>query len=313
MKKIFMVKLAAGLVATVALAEISARKFLGLGTPPLTVADRDVEYMFAPNQDVNRFGNRILINQFGMRSAALSYQKAPNETRILVFGDSVVNGGAQTDHQHLATTLLEQRRTSERGEPQVVGNVSAGSWGPGNWLAYARKFGLFNADAIVLVVSGHDYADNPTFAPLNPDTHPTERPLLALLEGATRYLPRYVPALGSLVATELPSPTASADDIERGLKDLREFLLLAKATCGKVLVIQHWERSELETTFPPPGIVSISKLCSDIGVDVYSMDCVFRAAQQAGNTPYRDNIHPNLEGQKLMAGVIYKALKEAGI
>ena len=47
---------------------------------------------------------------------------------------------------------------------------------------------------VVLVASSHDVTDNPTFAPLDPNTHPTKKPLLALTEGLTRYLPRYLPA-----------------------------------------------------------------------------------------------------------------------
>lgn len=47
---------------------------------------------------------------------------------------------------------------------------------------------------VVLVASSHDVTDNPTFAPPDPNTHPTKKPLLALTEGLTRYLPRYLPA-----------------------------------------------------------------------------------------------------------------------
>jgi hypothetical protein len=51
--------------------EMVARFFLGLGTPPLSVAHPRIEYMFQPNQDIRRFGNQVLINQYGMRSEAL--------------------------------------------------------------------------------------------------------------------------------------------------------------------------------------------------------------------------------------------------
>ena len=144
----------------------------------------------------------------------------------MVFGDSVLNGGAQTDHEALATSVLARDLSVAWQTPVVVGHISVGSWGPGNWLAYAREYGWFDADAVVLVMSSHDTADNPTFAPLNPNTHPTEWPWTAVGEGVTRYLPRYLPAL--LPAVEEPEkPVVSVDPQAeaQGLGDLRAFLL----------------------------------------------------------------------------------------
>ena len=175
--------------------EWGARSVLGLGDPPLSITHPRIEYLYAPNQDVRRFGKRILINAFGMRSEPFGLSKGADELRVLVFGDSVVNGGNLTDHNDLATTrLAHDLRPVAGGRRVVVGNVSAGSWGPGNWLAYSQTYGFFDADVVVLVASSHDLGDNPTFAPLDPNTHPTRKPLLALTEGLTRYLPRYLPA-----------------------------------------------------------------------------------------------------------------------
>lgn len=183
-------------IAAILGGEVFARFALGLGTPPLSVTHPTIEYMFKPNQDVFRFGNRVLINSYGMRSSDFALRKpSQNEFRIMVFGDSVLNGGAQTDQTDLATTVVSQRLHKELARPVVVGNISAGSWGPGNWLAYVREYGFFDADAIVLVASSHDAADNPTFAPLNLNTHPVTAPYSALVEGVTRYLPRYFPNL----------------------------------------------------------------------------------------------------------------------
>ena len=172
-----------------------ARAVLGLGDPPLSITHPRIEYLYAPNQDVRRFGKRFFVNDYSMRSAPLAARKGADERRVLVFGDSVVNGGNLTDHQDLATTrLAHDLLPFAGGNKVVVGNVSAGSWGPGNWLAYSQTYGFFEADVVVLVASSHDVADNPTFAPLDPNTHPTRKPLLALTEGLTRYLPRYLPA-----------------------------------------------------------------------------------------------------------------------
>lgn len=77
-------------IAALILAEVSLRMFWGLGDPPLYISDAEFEYIYAPNQDLVRFGNRVYVNAFSMRSREL------NETdsiRILVIGDSIVNGG----------------------------------------------------------------------------------------------------------------------------------------------------------------------------------------------------------------------------
>ena len=51
----------------VVLAELIARYTLGLGDPPLAIADCEIDYIFAPNQNCNRFGNHIVYNDASMR------------------------------------------------------------------------------------------------------------------------------------------------------------------------------------------------------------------------------------------------------
>ena len=185
------------LLVIFAIGEAFARYYLGLGTPPLSVTHARIEYMFKPNQDIYRFGNHYIVNQYGMRTIPFSKEKANGDFRLMVFGDSVLNGGNLTDHAALATTILNDRLSGLNYKNVIVGNISAGSWGPGNWLAYAKEYGFFGADIVALVISSHDYTDNPTFQALSKNTHPTEKPISALLEGITRYLPRYLPQIGN--------------------------------------------------------------------------------------------------------------------
>ena len=184
-----------GIIFLISIGEIFARYYLGLGTPPLSMSHPSIEYLFKPNQDLHRFGNHFLTNQYGMRSETFSRKKNNNECRVMVFGDSVVNGGNLTDHANLATTILKDKLSKILDKNVVVGNISAGSWGPGNWLAYAQEYGFFDADIIVLVISSHDYIDNPTFQPLDKNTHPTTKPISAFIEGIERYVPRYFPKI----------------------------------------------------------------------------------------------------------------------
>lgn len=292
-------------------AEMFARYYIGLGSPPLSITHPNIEYLLKPDQDLSRFGNHIVINHYGMRTEAFSSQKKKGEYRIMVFGDSVVNGGNQTDHNALATTLLRDQLHSAVHKNVIVGNVSAGSWGPGNWLAYVQEYGFFDADAVVLVVSSHDYADNPTFVPLNKDTHPTDKPISALLEGVEKYLPRYLSQLGftkDMQENDRFSSEVSETDVLRGLDDLKSFLELAKKNSQTVLVLQHLEESEVKDYKPKPGYYRIKGVCDQSGISVSSLEPYFRQSIGAGANPYRDNIHPNQVGQKLIAKAIIEKL-----
>jgi hypothetical protein len=94
---------AAGLAA--AGVEGLARFQLGLGDPPLTIIDETIEYRFAPGH-YRRFGNTVSYNAYSMRSDALPDAATH---RVLVAGDSVVNGGAQTDQTETITGQLSAR------------------------------------------------------------------------------------------------------------------------------------------------------------------------------------------------------------
>ncbi len=293
--------------------ELVARFFLGLGTPPLTMTHPRIEYMFRPDQDVSRFGNRILINQYGMRTKPFP-RHAPDEFRIMVFGDSVINGGNQTDHARLATTIVQDKLAAGTTADVVVGNISAGSWGPGNWLAYAQEYGFFDARIVVLVISSHDAADNPTFQPLDEQTHPTRRPFSALLEGITRYLPRYLPHLGTTDDACQPDESGSLTDKEigkdeaQGLEDLKNFLFAAKQGGRYVLVLQHWDKEEIEKGEAQPGNRHIRDLCLSMGISPIQLAPSFSASLKSGSNPYRDTIHPNVIGQRLIAEAILENL-----
>ncbi|MPR36789.1 hypothetical protein [Salmonirosea aquatica] len=149
------------LVLILGAAEVFLRYKYGFLNAPLYISDPDFEYIYAPNQEVYRFGNRIQTNEFSMRNDPI----LPTDTTvILLVGDSVVLGGSLTDNDSLASTLLEKRLFRTLNRRVRVLNIAAGSWGPDNVAAYLKKFGLFNADLICLVASSHDVHDIMTHA-----------------------------------------------------------------------------------------------------------------------------------------------------
>jgi hypothetical protein len=160
---ILSLRLAGALLLGLLPAEAAARLALGLGTPPLSVPHPTIEYRLKPDRDLLRFGSRVAILKLGMRSDPL-HEKAPGELLILVFGDSVVSAGRR-------------------------GQCLGGQLGPCSCLACARELGFFSSDIIVLMVSSYGPADVPTFEPIDPSTHPTVTPVLALQELLQRCTP----------------------------------------------------------------------------------------------------------------------------
>jgi hypothetical protein len=310
-KSKYLIRIIVSFILFIATGELFARYYLGLGTPPLSIVHPTIEYMYRPNQDVYRFGHHFITNQYGMRSPPLNQNKDTQELRVMVFGDSVINGGNPTDQMELATSILKDRLTNLLNKNIFVGNISAGSWGPGNWLAYAKEYGFFHADIIVLVLSSHDYNDNPTFAPLDRTTHPTENPSSALIEGVEIYLPRYLPhtsnnpsqsnnpiAIESYVGNQ--DESNNEKEVQKALKDLTSFLELAKSNSKTVLVLQHYEKSEIESGLSKPGYHLIKSTCEKLGIKPISLEPYFRKSIESGVDPYRDFIHPNQIGQKLI-------------
>ena len=294
-------------VLTVVLAEAGARWGLGLGTPPLSVEHPTIDYMFAPNQDVNRFGNRQVFNSFGMRSEPLD--DVGERQLILVFGDSVLNGGNLTDHKELATTLATDDDT-------FFGNVSAGSWGPGNYRAWIDEFGLLGADDVVFVLRDHDLNDQPEFKPLNPNTHPTERPLFALGELVTRYLPRYLPdEIASVFALETPDSRDHPVTMNRptGIEDMQDIFARLAANGVSSCILFHPTQSELDGE-DRTGTAVFQELADSW--DIPSIDLA-SAYLERGNPSqfYRenDNIHINAAGQQVLAAELSRCHAQAQV
>jgi lysophospholipase L1-like esterase len=289
--------------------ELFARFYLGLGDPPLSQADPEIEYLFKPDQNCRRFGRHIQYNHYSMRSDDFPAHKTdPNELRVLVVGDSIVNGGVLTDQAEVGTALLQRRLAADLKRPVVVGNVSAGSWGPPNELAYLKRFGLFDADVVVIVLSSHDASDAPTFAPtvdVDP-AFPGHKPPLALWDGFSRYvLPKLTKTAASNEGFIATSQPAGGADVDTCMAALRQMIEMTRAAGAKVIVAQH--RGLTELAKPDPGYESIAREARRDGVEPLDLGPAFDAAGR----PYRDDLHPNPAGQKVLAEALTAAVESA--
>lgn len=278
--------------------ELVARFGLGLGDPPLSLADAEIDYLFAPNQDCNRFGNRIVYNNVSMRSEHdIDSAPQPGWRRVLLVGDSVMNGGVLTDQADLASTLLDaELRSKGLGD---AWNVSAGSWGPMNYAAYFKRYGTFGATDLVLEVNCHDlWEDDPketAGANVGEDVAlPDHKPLLACWEGFDRYfMPRVRRWLGmAQVNTKVDVPrweeTLALPSVKQNLDACA--YLYSLPFQRKFLVV-HRSQKEWHSGKVPLGEDEFVRQAEACGVKVLVLEL-------DTGTDYRDNIHLNALGQR---------------
>lgn len=304
---------ACGLLAIVIALEVFCRAVLGLGDPPIFRTDPVLGYIMEPGE-YRRFGITIRYNRFSMRGDDIEPRKADRrELRVLVIGDSVPNGGTLTRQEELATTILQARLASETGRPVRVLNVSAGSWCPDNFAAYIERFGTFDADLAIIVINSLDYAEVLNPGPLVRD-QPTRKPLLALEEVITNYTPRMLMRLGVIAIppdkwdTNNPPPEVAA----RSTASLERTVELFRLSGVRVAAVQHLRQSEVLGT-PRNGFDVLGHVLARLNVPAVNNADRIRAGLNAGRSLYRDDVHPNADGQAVLAEVLHDAVMAVGI
>jgi lysophospholipase L1-like esterase len=294
-------------VATLIAAEVFARFALGLGDPPLFQKDDAIEYVLKPGT-YRRFGHTIHINRWSQRSPEIEAKKSdPNEFRVLVIGDSVVNGGALLDDTEIATTLLERALTTQLNRPVRVLNISAGSWGPANQLAYLEKVGTFDADAAVIVWSSHDASDVPRFDGLR-DDQPEQRPMLAVGELITRY------ALPRLRRSPTATPAPSENAFDQAMQSAIDLIAFARSRNLPIAIVLHETRGEIEGKSDTDhsldrGRRLLKDMVTATAIPLSYTRTHFAPALAKGDTVFQDDIHPAAQGQKLLAQCLEQAMR----
>lgn len=300
-RQILFVTVGIGLL-TIFLTEVIGRQ-MGLCDPVLSVADPDMEYRFAPNQECYIRDNRVIINSVSMRSDEVD----PNRSHILLLGDSVIWGGTLVDQSELASTKVEKALGSDR--VQVL-NASAGSWGPPNLLAYVRKFGTFGAQTAVIVVSSQDADDAMTFEPLVGvnSSFPDKKPVSVTLELIQRYIPRLWEIIFS--GSSASSDSTSAHPVnESVMKSLAELVSELRHQGIRIVVVMHPLRDELETPNLSDTWAVMEKTVRNAGGEWFDARPVYRAYVRQGQQLYRDVIHLTVAGQQALGEAILQALQ----
>lgn len=292
LKKKWSKRIAAGLCIVfglIILTEILLRCIWGFGTMPLYVKSDKYEYMFAPNQEMVRFGNYFFTNSYCQRS------EEPDSTRSIVLGlgDSVINGGSPTDNDSLATSII-----SRETDFQML-NISAGAWSTENCAAYIKEWGTFNAKAIFALVSSGNACEVMDFAPTVGvhKSFPDEQYCCAISEVINRYL---IPRLNNLVHNQKQTSQIKKKKFSKGWDELKSIADNAGIPMIIILHANIYEFREKEYNYQG-GL--IEKWAAKNNIRLVK-DITYLREEN-----YRDKIHINSSGQRVIAELMKQELE----
>lgn len=286
-------------VVSIVLGEIALRS-IGFLSAPLYRDSDSSKYVQVENQDLTRFGNHFVTNEYSMRSLPLK----EDEYRVLVAGDSVLNGGTQTDHDMLATSMLEKDLNNDALDKNIrVLNASSGGWGIDNVAGFVRENGDFDAKLIVLVLNSHDAIGDmgeSDVAGTNLN-FPDEQYPLAWFELLDRYLiPRVKAALN---IGQVDEATNNSDGQEHS-EGWNFFVDYCQKNNIPLVIYLHVTQHELAQGEYDENGKWIMDFAKTNGIPLVS------DIKEISAEDYRDDIHLSGEGQKVIYDILYPILEE---
>jgi lysophospholipase L1-like esterase len=309
--KIILLILAA-IVGLLMAVEIGLRLLLGLGDRIIYIPDEEIGYLLAPNQKVRRFGNRIAINQYSMRSAPIAQKRPDSTLRILLLGDSIANGAWWTDQDETISELIKQQLqsllTPQSFQTVEVLNASANSWSPRNQLAYLKRFGTFEAQVVVLLFNTDDlFATAPTSLPVGRDrNYPDRQPNSAIGEVLERFLvrPKPIPGLEKV-------HQETGDRVGINLKAIAEIRAIATQNQAQFLLAITPLLREVDGS-EPREYEQKARLRLQTLTDTEKMPLIdfLPLFKQKGNPAslYRDHIHLTPSANQLVSATLAQRL-----
>jgi hypothetical protein len=300
-----------GVIAVTLIVEMSLRLVFGFGHPLLYVADPQIGYLLAPHQQVRRFGNRVFINQYSMRSLETTSSRSPDSLRILLLGDSIANGGWWTDQPDIISETLRRSlqatiQTTPFQRVEVL-NASANSWSPANELAYLQQFGTFEAQVVVLLINTDDlFGTVPTSLPVGRDrNYPDRRPGSAIAEVMFRYLLKSVPdsVMVQSKATDERKALAERDRVGFNLEAIAQIQQIVTQANGQLLLAITPLLREVGASgsrdYEQKARQRLQNFTQDRQIPYVDFLPIFQAIEPS-ETLYRDHIHLSFSGNQIV-------------
>ncbi|OCR01617.1 lipolytic protein G-D-S-L family [Oscillatoriales cyanobacterium USR001] len=292
------------IVGLLVIVEISLRVLFGFGNPLVYIPDSDCGYLLAPNQTVRRFGNRIEINQYSMRSPAIAPIPPTSTLRILLLGDSIANGGWWTNQPDTISEIIARLLRQKNHSNVEVLNASANSWGPQNELAYLQKFGHFGAQILVLLINTDDlFAKIPSSLVVGRDrNYPDRKPPSAIIELCSRHL------FPVAKFPEIETQTSKRGDIVGdNLEAIGKIQTIATSANAQFVLAMTPLLREISDRSPRDYEIQARNRLTEFTQteQIIYLDFlpIFNSIQQPTNL-YRDNIHLSPQGNQLVSETI---------
>lgn len=308
--KIILILLTA-LVGLLIAIEIGMRLVLGLGDRAIYIPDEEIGYLLAPNQNVRRFGNRVIVNQYSMRSDSIQAKRPDATLRIFFLGDSIVNGAGWTDQKKTISSLIQQQislsSTSSFKNLEVL-NASANSWGPRNQLAYLKRFGTFEAQIIVLLINTDDlFSTVPTSLPVGRDrNYPDHKPNSAFGEIFERFFtrPKPIPEMAKVYGEK-------GDRVAVNLEAIKSIRAIANENKAQFLLAITPLLREVDGTEPreyeQKARLRLQMLVDAKDIPYIDFLPIFKQVEHPKSL-YRDRIHLTPSGDRLVSQILTQFL-----
>lgn len=277
-----------------------AGRAVGLQTPVLYEATA-YGYRVRPEQDIQRFGNRIYYDRFGFRSEGVSPLPSAEVLRVLCLGDSITNGGATTDQSDTYPYLLQRQLQADRKKIEVL-NASAPGWAIANEAGWLQANGTFGAQVILLTMGTTDLFQEKASLEIvdHHPSFPSQDPPLALEELWLRYvMPNLLgqsyadPGAGEIAG----SPPMPGKAVEQVLS-IAEF---ARQNGAVPMVLYVEQPGQLESA--APEFLEAKRLLFDALNQhrIRYMNTRQIVEHSGGASLFRDGLHPNATGNRVIA------------
>jgi GDSL-like Lipase/Acylhydrolase family len=301
-------------------------RYLGFADPLLYVPDDKIGHLLAKSQTATNFGNHVEINQYSMRGPEVSKTPSAGEFRVLMLGDSVLNGVWWTDQSqtisarlqaaletdirsHIRASLSQATPTTQWRSAQVL-NASAQSWSPRNEVEYLKRFGSFDSHLLVLVINTEDlFSTKPNAQAVGVDpNHPAHKPLLAIAAAENRYLhllPK-PPTPSSPESTEEP-----LDRLEKCLEAMTQIYQITRDRGIPLIVALTPLKRELLEPSREEERVALDRLnqwATANPITLIDFLPIFKAIPHSAQL-YRDGIHLSPLGNQEVSDRIMKQIQ----
>lgn len=264
------------IIAIITSLELLFRVF-GLGSFPLYSKSNLIGYYFKENQQGNFLNSKKwYINNYGM-VAEYSYTN-DNEEKIILIGDSIVYGGNNISHENRIGVILQ----SLINKP--VYSIAAGSWGFENELLYLNQLNLnLNNKKIIFILNSGDFGEKSHWA--CEKNHPTNYPFML----SYYYFDKYV--IDQECKSYINKITNEKIEWQIYLKEL-----LSKKSPSNIIILLYPNLAEYNDKYD--FIKEKNELMKvDKNLKIYNFNEYSGIVKEI----YRDTIHPNAYGNKLIA------------